>query len=48
LHFRRLKGSQDRFTVRVGDHYRAPGRLTADTVTWVWIGSHTDYDRLVG
>ena len=48
LRFRRLKGSPDRFTVRVGDHYRALGRLTADTVTWVWIGSHTDYDRLVG
>jgi hypothetical protein len=48
LHFRRLKGSPDRFTVRVGDHYRALGRVTADTVTWVWIGSHADYDRLVG
>ena len=23
LHFRRLKGSEDRFTVRIGDHYRA-------------------------
>ena len=48
LRFKRLKGSPDRFTVRVGDHYRALGRLTDDTITWVWIGSHTDYDRLVG
>ena len=48
LRFRRLKGSADRFTVRVGDHYRALGKVTADTITWVWIGSHTDYDRLVG
>ena len=48
LRFRRLKGGQDRFTVRIGDHYRALGRLTGDTITWVWIGSHTDYDRLVG
>ncbi len=29
LHFRRLRGSQDRFSVRIGDHYRALGRLTA-------------------
>ncbi len=48
LRFRRLKGSADRFTVRIGDHYRALGTLTADTILWVWIGSHTDYDRLVG
>jgi hypothetical protein len=47
LHFRRLQGSQDRFSVRVGDHYRALGRLTAQTMTWVWIGTHAEYDRLV-
>lgn len=48
LHFRRLQGTPDRFTVRVGDHYRALGTLTADTITWVWIGTHAEYDRLVG
>ena len=47
LRFRRLQGSTDRFTVRVGDRYRALGRMTADTITWVWIGSHSEYDRLV-
>jgi len=48
LRFRRLRGSQDRFTIRVGDHYRALGRLRAETMTWVWIGTHSDYDRLAG
>jgi len=48
LHFRRLQGSADRFTIRIGDHYRALGTLTADTITWVWIGPHAEYDRLVG
>ena len=47
LHFRRLKGSEDRFTVRIGDHYRALGRLSSGTMTWVWIGTHSDYDQLV-
>ncbi len=47
LHFRRLQGSSDRFSVRVGDHYRAVGTLSGDTVTWVWIGTHGEYDRLV-
>jgi len=48
LHFRRLRGSADRFSVRVGDHYRALGRLTVDTVKWGWIGTHAEYDRVVG
>jgi hypothetical protein len=48
LHFRRLQGSSDRFTVRIGDRYRALGILKADTITWVWIGTHAEYDRLVG
>jgi len=47
-HFRRLQGSADRFSVRIGDHYRALGTLTADTITWLWIGTHAEYDRLVG
>ena len=47
LHFRRLQGSADRYSIRVGDHYRALGRLTVNTMTWVWIGTHAEYDRLV-
>lgn len=48
LRFRRLQGSPDRFTVRVGRNHRAIGKLTADQMTWVWIGTHAEYDRLVG
>jgi hypothetical protein len=32
LHFRRLQGSADRFSIRVGEHYRALGRQTGDTM----------------
>jgi hypothetical protein len=32
LHFRRLQGRADRFSVRVGDHYRALGWLRAGTM----------------
>ena len=48
LRFRRLQGREDRCSIRVGDHYRALGRQTGDKMVWVWIGSHADYDRLVG
>jgi len=47
LHFRRLRGSEDPFTIRIGDSYRALGRLRSGIMTWVWIGTHSDYDRLV-
>jgi hypothetical protein len=48
LHFRRLQGSADRYSVRIGDHHRALARVTPDVVLWVWIGTHSEYDRLVG
>jgi hypothetical protein len=48
LHFRRLQGSGNRFTVRVGEHHRAIGLLKADTMIWLWVGTHSEYDRLVG
>ena len=48
LRFRRLQGGEDRFSIRVGDHYRALGRRAGQTMTWVWIGTHADYARLVG
>jgi hypothetical protein len=48
LHFKKLKGGGNRFSVRIGDHYRALGHLTGDTVEWVWIGTHEDYNKLIG
>ena len=48
LRFRRLQGREGRFSIRVGDHYRALGELSGETMIWVWIGSHSEYDRLVG
>jgi hypothetical protein len=47
LQFRRLKGSENRFTIRIGDHYRAIGTQSANSLRWVWIGTHADYDQLI-
>jgi hypothetical protein len=46
LQFKRLGGSKELVSVRIGDHYRAIGTLAADQVTWLWIGTHAEYDRL--
>lgn len=35
-------------SVRVGLHYRALGVEVSDGVSWFWIGTHAEYDRLIG
>jgi hypothetical protein len=34
--------------VRAGLHYRALAVEVDDGYLWFWIGSHADYDRLIG
>jgi hypothetical protein len=46
LHFKRIK--DDLWSVRVGRNHRAPAIEGKDGFQWFWIGSHADYDRLVG
>lgn len=45
LHFKRI-GSV--WSVRVGLHYRALGVDVEGGIQWFWIGTHAEYDRLVG
>jgi hypothetical protein len=48
LQFKRLAGGGHRFSVRVGQHYRAIAwKVDDEGVEWVWIGSHAEYDRLL-
>jgi hypothetical protein len=35
-------------SVRVGLHYRALGVDVPDGVLWFWIGTHAEYDALIG
>lgn len=45
LHFKRLGAF---WSVRVGAHYRALGTDIEGGVLWIWIGTHHEYDRIVG
>jgi hypothetical protein len=47
LDFKKLAGRAERFSVRVGDHYRAMGQKVPGGVEWVWIGTHEEYNKLV-
>jgi hypothetical protein len=46
LHFKKLEGEQDIYSVRVGLNYRALGVMKGDRVVWYWIGDHREYDRI--
>lgn len=48
LRFKPIQGHDGLYSVRVGRGWRALGRLEGDTVIWFWIGSHADYDGLIG
>jgi hypothetical protein len=47
LQFKTVAGGRFR-SVRVGLHYRALGLAVPDGVHWFWIGTHVEYDKLVG
>jgi len=45
LHFKKI----GRFrSVRIGSHYRALAVEVEGGLLWFWVGTHADYDRLIG
>jgi len=36
------------WSVRVGTHYRALAVEASDGLVWFWIGTHAEYDKLLG
>ena len=45
LHFKSVR----RFwSVRIGLHYRALAVRAGDDLGWFWIGTHAEYDQLLG
>ena len=47
LHFKRVHSSIPVYSVRISREYRSVGVLKEGTVTWFWIGSHSNYDSLL-
>jgi hypothetical protein len=51
LQFKCVSERHQVYSVRIGLHWRALGyrdRVSnEDVLTWFWIGSHADYDRLI-
>ena len=43
----RLKKVGQYWAVRVGKGYRALGIEVKDGISWFWIGTHAEYDKLI-
>jgi len=44
---KKVHTSQEIYSVRVSEDYRALGVREGDIIVWFWIGSHADYERLL-
>ena len=44
----RFKKVREYWAVRVGRSYRALALEYGNDFVWVWIGSHDEYDRIIG
>jgi hypothetical protein len=47
LNFKRVHPELPIYSVRINKDYRAVRQLAKDTVVWFWIGSHSEYDKLL-
>ena len=47
LRFKRVHPIVPIFSVRVSKGYRAVGQRTKYGIVWFWIGSHSDYEKLL-
>jgi hypothetical protein len=45
LRFKKLQARDDLWSVRISDQYRAVGIREGDSIEWIWIGSHNDFDN---
>jgi len=47
LRFKRVHSKRPIYAVRISRDYRAVGVQQKNEIIWFWIGSHSDYDKLL-
>ncbi|GJQ60251.1 MAG: hypothetical protein D8M57_15730 [Candidatus Scalindua sp. AMX11] len=47
LHFKSIHSTETLYSVRISRGYRALGLKEAKAITWFWVGSHTEYEKLI-
>ncbi len=48
LRFKKLSGYDHIWSVRINEQYRAIGERHGDTMVWVWVGTHNEFDNFFG
>ena len=47
LKFKKIHNKEDIYSIRIGLHWRALGVKKSNKIIWFWIGSHSEYDKLI-
>ena len=47
LRFKRVHSKRPIYAVRISRDYRALGIQNDNEIIWFWIGSHSDYDKML-
>ena len=47
LRFKKVHPELPIYSARISKNYRAVSQLEGDTVIWFWVGSHSEYDKLL-
>ncbi|QBQ54026.1 hypothetical protein [Nitrosococcus wardiae] len=47
LHFKRIHSTRPIFSVRITKNYRTVGIQQNGEMVWFWIGSHSEYNKLL-
>ena len=47
LNFKEVDKRRNLLSARVTRGYRVLGYREGDTITWIWIGTHAEYDKLI-
>ncbi len=48
IDFKNVKSVNNIYSIRIGLGYRALGTVEGEDIIWFWVGSHSDYDKLIG
>ena len=46
LRFKKLQALENVWSVRVNEQYRAVGVRSGETIEWIWIGTHNEFENL--
>ena len=47
LYFKRIHSTKPIYSIRISRDYRAVGIQHNNGIIWFWIGSHSDYDKIL-